>query len=101
MITVIDSISHRESPFDPINWYMILEENDNYFFDISQTNEYDPIYFENRQTKIRPITISDIDTYLCIYYEEKNKMEQRTYNKITSIKKQLLRDQKISNVIGE
>ena len=100
MMTIVDYISSRYSPFHPILWYVILEENNQYFFNIIETTEYDPVNsFQLSNGKPTPITMDDVDEYLKIYEKEQGKMEYRTYNKIMSIKNQI-RDNKIEIILN-
>ena len=101
MMTIVDHICSRYSPFHPILWYVILEENGHYFFNIIETTEYEPVHSFNLENgDPTPITINDIDEYFEIYEREQGKMEIRTYNKIMSIK-HYIRDKKIDSILND
>lgn len=101
MMTLVDHISYRYTPFSEILWYVILEDDKgDYFYNIIETTEYEPVHsFKLESSKDpRPIDLDDIDEYISIYEKTGGKMERSTYNKIMSIKN-YLRNKKIDSIL--
>lgn len=107
ILTLVDYISHKKSPFDLIDWYAIVhdEKTNEYFFENIQTSEYEPIHMgrilKEQEDRIQPLTSNHIEIYFKIYEVEKSKMERKTYNKIRSIQKFVDRENKINQIINE
>lgn len=101
MLTLIDHISNRDSPFDLIVWYVILEDdNGNNFFDTFSTSNYDdPLHFSDFNKAI-PIETKHIDLYLEMCRTGHHKMEISHYRKIISIRARLERDNTINDILG-
>lgn len=97
---IVDTISHRDNPFDKIQWYVILSKNNEYFFNNIETTEYEPITsYSLEKGDVVPLQVFHIDILIDVYQISGSKMDEHHYNKIMSIKKQLVRNSKINELL--
>ncbi len=99
---LVDMVSHRETPFDKIHWYVILSLNDKYFFNTFSTTEYEPLHSQTLgMGKVVDLEPFHIDLLFEIYKISGSKMEQNHYDRIMGIKRQITRDFKIDRLLNE
>lgn len=98
---IVDTISHRDNPFDKIQWYAILSSGDKYFFNTFETTEYPVHSARMERGDVVPLQGFHVDIVVEVYYISGSKMDKKHYNRLMSIKKQIVRDSKIDELLNE